>query len=81
MGLVLENCGFSIAKVATIKLQDHKITMENFYNIWIPTADTVNINSSITIVLYAAIKIHEGKLLHNEVFLSDHREITKLKFF
>jgi len=59
------------AKVATIKLQDHKITLGDFYGIWMQClAETKKINSTIANTLCVAMETRETVLLQNEVFSS-----------
>lgn len=59
------------AKVATIKLQDHKITLGDFYGIWMQClAETKKINSTIANALCVAMETRESVLLQNEVFSS-----------
>lgn len=59
------------AKVATIKLQDHKITLGDFYDIWMQClAETKKINSTIANALCVAMETRETVLLQNEVFSS-----------
>jgi len=59
------------AKVATIKLQDHKITLGDFYGIWMQClAETKKNNSTIANALCVAMETRETVLLQNEVFSS-----------
>lgn len=59
------------AKVAIIKLQDHKITLGDFYGIWMQCfAETKKINSTIANALCVSMETRESILLQNEVFLS-----------
>jgi len=59
------------AKVATIKLQDHKITLGDFYGIWMQClAETKKINTTIANALCVAMETRESVLLQNEVFSS-----------
>jgi hypothetical protein len=58
------------AKIATIKLQDHKSTLGDFYGIWMQClAETTKINSTISNALCIAMETRETVLLQNVVFL------------